>query len=71
MHLLFWPFLGHSLLLPFLFLSLIGLYFLPSFIAAVRRKRNTAAIFSLNFLAGWTFIGWVGALVWAMIKEGQ
>jgi len=41
------------------------LYFLPTIIAAVKSKRDTLAIFLLNFFLGWTFIGWIVALVWA------
>jgi hypothetical protein len=44
-----------------------AVYFLPSVLG--RKKRNRAAIFVLNLLAGWTFFGWVAALVWAMTKE--
>jgi nitric oxide reductase large subunit len=44
-----------------------AVYFLPSVVG--RKKRNRAAIFVLNLLAGWTFFGWVAALVWAMTKE--
>jgi hypothetical protein len=43
------------------------LYFIPTWIAW--KKRNLAAIFALNLLLGWTFIGWVVALVWALIKD--
>ena len=52
-------------------LTLIGmaLYFLPSIIALTRHKRQTLAIFLLNLFAGWTGIGWIGALIWAAIKE--
>jgi hypothetical protein len=41
------------------------LYFLPWAIAATRGKSNSGAIAVLNFLLGWTFIGWVAALVMA------
>jgi hypothetical protein len=41
-------------------------YFLPSIIAAARSKRDLVSIFILNFLLGWTAIGWVVALVWAL-----
>ena len=40
-------------------------YFLPSIIALARHKRDTLAIFLLNFFLGWTLIGWVIALVWS------
>jgi len=53
---LFFPFFGFGLVL----------YFLPSIIAVARSKRDTTAIFVLNLLLGWTAIGWVIALVWAL-----
>jgi hypothetical protein len=55
---------------PFLFPPVFGvgflLYFLPSIIALARSKRNTLSIFLLNFFLGWTLVGWVVALVWAV-----
>jgi hypothetical protein len=45
--------------------ALIG-YFLPALIAAGRKHHQNGAIFTLNLLLGWTFFGWVAALVWAM-----
>jgi hypothetical protein len=44
------------------------LYFLPAFLA--RKRSDFTAIFVLNLLAGWTFIGWIIALVWAL-SSGQ
>lgn len=52
----FFPFFGFGFVL----------YFLPSIIALVRSKRDLFAIFLLNFFLGWTFIGWIVALVWAV-----
>jgi hypothetical protein len=49
------------------FLVFLPLYFLPAIIA--RRKRDATAIFWLNLLAGWTFLGWVGALIWAITND--
>ncbi|MEP6668432.1 MAG: superinfection immunity protein [Chthoniobacter sp.] len=45
----------------------IFLYFLPSIIG--RHKTNAFAIFVLNFFLGWTFLGWVVALVWACTED--
>ena len=49
------------------FCFVIPLYFLPSLLA--RKKRQWTAIFALNLLLGWTLLGWVGALVWALTAE--
>lgn len=43
-------------------------YFLPTFIALAMHHVNLLAIFLLNTFAGWTVLGWVGALVWAVMK---
>ncbi len=51
----------------FLLFSL-ALYFLPTIIAIARKQPNAVAIFVLNFFLGWTFIGWVVALVWSVKK---
>ncbi len=45
------------------------LYFLPTIIAFSSNRKNKVAIFVLNLLLGWTFFGWVGALVWAFMKD--
>jgi hypothetical protein len=47
----------------------IVIYFLPSIIAMVRENTQTLAIFILNLILGWTILGWVGALVWAFVKQ--
>ncbi|MFZ0275455.1 MAG: superinfection immunity protein [Candidatus Sulfotelmatobacter sp.] len=56
--------------LPGFFLPILGsvfvMYFLPSILAFARNKRDTTAIVLLNFFLGWTMIGWVVALVWAV-----
>jgi len=48
-----------------LFALVLVFYFLPWVIALLRSHRNSTAIFVLNLLLGWTFIGWVVALVWS------
>ncbi|MDF1605050.1 superinfection immunity protein [Nocardioides sp. YIM 152315] len=40
-------------------------YMLPWAIAATRGKSNSWAVGLVNFLLGWTFVGWVVALVMA------
>ena len=50
-------------------LAFVLLYFFPTVIAAVRKHRELHAIFELNALLGWTFVGWVLALVWASLSK--
>ena len=46
-------------------LLILPLYFLPSIIAGTRKNPNTSGIIILNLFLGWTFLGWIGALIWA------
>jgi hypothetical protein len=61
------------LLAVFFFFPIFGfgaiLYFLPAIIAFARSKRDAGAILVLNLLLGWTAIGWVIALVWALKED--
>jgi hypothetical protein len=43
-------------------------YFLPALVAFLRNHKNKLAIFLLNLFLGWTVLGWVGSLVWSVIK---
>ena len=44
-------------------------YFLPSIIAFIRKKRQKNAIFLLNIFLGWTCIGWIIAIIWAVMVD--
>jgi putative effector of murein hydrolase LrgA (UPF0299 family) len=44
------------------------LYFVPSVVGFARDHHNKWAIFALNLLLGWTFLGWIGALVWSLTR---
>ena len=44
----------------------LSVYMLPAMVAAGRHHRSGTAIAVLNVLLGWTLLGWVGALVWAL-----
>lgn len=51
----------------------IGLlfYVLPSIIATKRKHHNRLSILAVNLLLGWTFLGWVAALVWALSETHE
>ena len=46
------------------FFAVALIYFAPWIVAYYRNHNNTLAIAMLNLFLGWTFIGWVVALVW-------
>jgi len=51
-----------------LIVLIFSLYFLPFLIASLRQHKNMLAIFLLNFALGWTFLGWIAALIWSVTK---
>lgn len=60
--------LGVFLLIITLMICLF-LYMLPTLISYYNKDKNTAWIFVLNLLLGWSTIGWIVALIWAVIER--
>ena len=48
---------------------LLAIYVAPSVVAVARKHPHRNAIIALNILTGWTFVGWVGALVWSLLTS--
>jgi Superinfection immunity protein len=48
------------------FLALFVLYWLPTIIAIARHTHSALGVAALNFFLGWTGLGWVLALMWAL-----
>lgn len=44
---------------------LLFVYFMPAINAGLRRHPSKSAVMALNLFLGWTFLGWVAALVWS------
>jgi hypothetical protein len=44
-------------------------YMIPSIAAIARNKQDVGTIVILNVFLGWTFVGWVVALVWALRQD--
>jgi hypothetical protein len=57
----------------FIIFSILGfiLYFLPSFIALIRKHKNFIPIFVLNLFLGWSIIFWILALIWSFTYDQQ
>ncbi len=49
----------------------VAVYFFPTIIAGFRKHKNTLAIGLLNLFLGWTLIGWLGALIWAVLANQE
>jgi hypothetical protein len=47
-------------------LALVCLYFVPFMVAAARDHDGYVAILIANALLGWTGIGWIACLAWAI-----
>jgi len=56
-----------------LFAIIMGtfIYFVPTIIAFSQGKKNRGAILALNLFLGWSFVGWVVSLVWALTHEEE
>jgi hypothetical protein len=56
-----------------LLLCVIGFvfYFLPTLIAIFRHHHQWGAITIINVFFGWTFIGWVVSLAWAVSARSE
>jgi hypothetical protein len=55
-------------MLLIILVALVG-YFLPSVIAIARKHHQIGPVLIVNLLLGWTFIGWVVALVLAVSSK--
>lgn len=58
-----------ELIVLIVLIVVVALYFLPTIIAVTRKKRNLGPIILVNLLLGWSVIGWIVAMVWAMATE--
>lgn len=50
----------------FTLIMAISLYFVPAMVAIGRRHVNALPIFLTNLYMGWTVLGWIAALIWAL-----
>jgi hypothetical protein len=53
---------GAAVILVFI---LIGLYFVPTIVAVIRKVPNLGSVIVINLFLGWSVIGWVVALAMA------
>lgn len=58
-------------IISLLIIVLAFFYMLPTIIAISRMHRNAKAIAVVNVFFGWTLVGFVGCLAWALINAGD
>ncbi len=56
-------------LLALLFICGWIAYFIPTFIAIYRKCQKINGIALLNIFLGWSFLGWVAAIIWAVTDK--
>jgi Superinfection immunity protein len=59
--------MGIGILLLVLFIP----YWIPTIIAFARKHPSKLGILAVNFFFGWSFIGWVLSLVWALSNTAR
>ncbi len=52
-------------------LVVLYIYFIPAIVASNRGHKSALGIFILNLVFGWSFFGWIVALIWACSNTGK
>ena len=47
-------------------LALFLMYWLPTIVAVARHTPSALGVAALNFFFGWTVVGWIFAMIWAL-----
>jgi hypothetical protein len=50
---------------------LLLFYLAPTIVALIRGHRSVLAIGFVNVVLGWSLIGWLWAMIWALTKTGR
>ena len=53
----------------FIFALFTLFYFVPTIVAVCSNHNSLGAVFVLNFFLGWSLVGWVIALCWAVTNR--
>jgi hypothetical protein len=62
---------GMSLLMIVLIVIGVVIYFIPTFLGRKRGIPLTGWLFVVNLLVGWTLLGWIGCLLWAVLATPE
>jgi len=59
----------HLIILLIVGIPLLAIHFTPTIVSGAKKTKNFWWIFAVNFFFGWTIVGWIVALVWALRDE--
>lgn len=62
---------GFVLLMFWIIVGFVTLYFVPAIVAFSRKHNSKVAILVVNFVFGWSLVGWIIALVWACTRNTE
>jgi hypothetical protein len=60
---------AHMFLSVAILFLIVVFYLLPCVIASTRKTGHQGAIFFVNMIFGWTVLGWIAALIWAVVEK--
>ena len=61
----------HLIFIGVFALPVFAVYFVPSIVAAARKHNQLGLVILVNVLTGWSGIGWIGTLIWAIAGEAK
>ena len=61
--------MGEVFALVFILVLILALIFLPTIVALHYNAENKTWIFLVNLVTGWTCLGWLLALFWALLEQ--
>jgi hypothetical protein len=63
--------IGELLILLVIVLVSSPIYFAPLIVAFMRGHKSRTAIAVVNFLFGWSGVGWIALLIWSFVGESE
>lgn len=60
-----------AILIFLLIFAFLLFYFIPTLIANVRNCQHSGTIIFINLIFGWTVLGWIAALIWAIAEKPE
>ncbi len=60
---------GHLMIAYLVCLVVAIFYMIPTLVAIYKKHERTPLIGTVNFFVGWTLIGWIACIMWALSED--